>query len=340
MTALSEYARLEATGLWRATPDAQRVEVIVSVGDATLTISDRAERALSHWSLAAIHRLNVGKRPALFAPSGDPDEAEELEIGDDQMIDAIEKVRKTILKRRPHRGRLRTAITLTLAAALGLAAITWLPGALTRQTLALLPAVTRDEVGNRLLTRIERVAGSRCSTGLGAVALDRLSARVLGPDAARVVIVSDAVTRSTHLPGDIIVLNRSLVEAYDEPDVAAGHILAEALRALVRDPMRDLLDDAGMIATVKLLTSGTIAPEVLDAHAEHLLTTPPITLAPEVLLAGFDAARLRSTPYAFALDPSGESVLPLIEADPVPMSEAAPLIPDSAWVSLQGICRD
>ena len=40
MTALSKYDRLEASGLWRPTPQDQRREVVVSIGDATLVISD------------------------------------------------------------------------------------------------------------------------------------------------------------------------------------------------------------------------------------------------------------------------------------------------------------
>ena len=61
MTALKKYARLEATALWRAGPDVQRREVIVSIGDATLVISDLKDQALTHWSLAAVDRA----KPAL-----------------------------------------------------------------------------------------------------------------------------------------------------------------------------------------------------------------------------------------------------------------------------------
>jgi hypothetical protein len=60
----------------------------------------------------------------------------------------------------------------------------------------------------------------------------------------------------------------------------------------------------------------------------------------ELLLARFEAAAVRSTPYAFALDPTGETTLGLIEADPVPLAVAAPLMPDADWVSLQGICGE
>ena len=98
MTALTEFARLESGGLWRAAPNDQRREVTVSLGNATLVISDSAERPLAHWSLPAIERMNVGERPALFTPASDGTET--LEISDDLMIDAMEKIRKTVNRRR------------------------------------------------------------------------------------------------------------------------------------------------------------------------------------------------------------------------------------------------
>ena len=54
MTVLAEYQRLEAEGVWRADEDAQRRDVIVSIGEATLTLTDLNEVALTHWSLPAI----------------------------------------------------------------------------------------------------------------------------------------------------------------------------------------------------------------------------------------------------------------------------------------------
>ena len=58
MTALKEYQRLEASGLWRPEPDAQRRDVVVSLGDASLTMSEFSGRPLAHWSLAAVRRAN------------------------------------------------------------------------------------------------------------------------------------------------------------------------------------------------------------------------------------------------------------------------------------------
>src|SRR6056297_3625758 len=84
MTALKQFARLEAPGIWRAEPEAQRRDVVVAFGDATLVISDQAGRALSHWSLAAVARINPGDLPALYTPSADA--LEVLEIEDDSMV--------------------------------------------------------------------------------------------------------------------------------------------------------------------------------------------------------------------------------------------------------------
>ncbi|WP_281842216.1 hypothetical protein [Sinisalibacter aestuarii] len=338
MTALTQYQRLEASGLWRAAPDAQRRDVIVSIGDATLTLSDMQDRPLTHWSLPAVHRLNPGARPALFAPSDAPDEGEVLEIEDSEMIAAIEKVRRAVEKSRPHTGRLRVILTSTVLALALVFAVLWLPGALLRHTASVLPDVTRQSVGQRLLTRVTRVAGTPCKGRLGNRALTRLGDRVLGPGVAQLAVVSAGVATAAHLPGGIILVNRALVEDYEEPDVAAGYILAERLRAEASDPMLALLGHAGTFATAKLLTTGTISDAILDSYAEQVLLDPPVEVSTETLLARFAAVRVRSTPYAFAVDQTGETTLPLIEADPVPLTQAEPLLADADWVSLQGIC--
>jgi hypothetical protein len=117
MTALKEYDRLEAAGLWRAAPDAQRRDVIVSLGDATLTISDLRGTALAHWSLAAIRRDGTGS-PALFHPDGDRGETLELASDESVMIEGIDRLMRSIERRRPRPGYLRLLGGLTLAARL------------------------------------------------------------------------------------------------------------------------------------------------------------------------------------------------------------------------------
>lgn len=338
MTALTEYQRLECTGVWRAGPDEQRRDVIVSIGDATLMISDSADRKLAHWSLPAIDRLNPGERPAIFAPGAEA--PEELELSDDTMIAAIERVRQVIRKRRPQPGRLRLILLVGALCTVAALALFWLPDAMIRHTATVVPAAKRMDLGERLLGDIQRVAGRPCETLNGRRALDRLKTRLLPDSPARLIVLRDGISNSEHLPGGLILLHRSLVEDYEDPAVVAGFILAESLRATIYDPMEQLLDTTGVFSAFQLLTTGDVSDATLKSYAENLLTQPQRQLADEALLDRFESAQVRSTPYAFARDVTGESVLTLIEADPVPQGSGEPLLTDGQWVSLQGICGE
>lgn len=339
MTALKQYQRLEAPGLWRASPEAQRLNVAVSIGDATLTLCDLGDTPRAHWSLAAVVRRNPGAIPAVYAPSADPREPESLEIDDPDMIDAIETVRRAIDRARPRAGRLRLVITTVLFAAALLLVVFWLPDALVRHTVSVLPDAARAAVGERLLDHVRRITGSPCGDKRAQAALDRLAVRLLGPDAAgRVRVVPSGVAEARHLPGGIILLNRSELEDHDTPEVAAGHILAEAERAAEADPMVALLDYAGPFATARLLTTGMLPEGVLDGYGEVIFTAAPAPVAAEPLLARFAAAGVPSTPYAFAVDRTGETTLSLIEADPFAAGAPEPLMPDADWTRLKSIC--
>ncbi|MGZ2256842.1 hypothetical protein [Roseobacter sp. A03A-229] len=335
MTALKKYARLEASGLWRATPEDQRREVVVSIGDATLIIADTRDQPLTHWSLAALQRANPGKRPAIYYPEGDPGETLELAEAEAQMIDAIEKLRRAVERNRPHPGRLRWLGMALSAGAVVAAGLFWVPQALTDHTVAVVPQVKRAEIGDALLRRIERMTGPACQAAAGQRSLSTLRAR-LGAD--QISILPGMRQTSLHLPGGHILLNRALVEDFEEPDVAAGFAMVEQSLARAQDPLRDLLEVNGTWASFQLLTTGQLESEMLDSYAEHLLTQDPILPEAESLLPVFAAAQLRSTPYAYARDITGETVLPLIEADPMRGKPPKALLSDADWLRLQSIC--
>jgi len=336
MTALSEYQRLETTGLWRETPDSQRKEVVVSLGDATLIISTLAETALSHWSLPAVKRLNSGKIPAIYAPDGETDEL--LEISDPDMIDAIERVRSVIEKRRPRPGRLRLWLGGFLSLITIAICVIWLPGALTRQTAGMLPAASRTDIGQGILAEMADLAGRPCAGASGVSAMRELSSTVFGPRAPQVIVLPSTAQPTASLPGNIIVVNRSLVEDYEGPEVLAGFLLIEDLRRRMRDPMLYLLQESGLMATGRLLTTGEIDSSHLRAHAARLLTTEPFAVETARILTRFEQAGISSESYAFALDLTGETVLELIEGDPMRGRLRAPLMSDQHWIALQEIC--
>ncbi|MBS9717105.1 hypothetical protein ACFFUT_06340 [Pseudohalocynthiibacter aestuariivivens] len=337
MTALSKYDRLESTGLWRASPEHQKREVVVSFGDATLVLSDQNETALAHWSLPAVSRLNPGKRPAMFSP--DPEAIEILELDDETMIQAIEKIRRALSRNTPHPGRLRLIALGVSIATVSALAFLWLPGALVRQAAAVVPDVKRAEIGQRLRTNIRRLTGDTCSSELGDQALNRLRARLL-PEGRKLVVVRSGVSVSEHLPGGYILMNRALVEDHEDPEVVAGYILAEALRSQLEDPLERLLKATGPITSFRLLTTGSIPNETLANYAETFLTIPKSKLPDEALLALFEAAELRSSPYAYAVDVSGETTIGLIEADPFRSNTSRPVLSDGDWISLQNICEE
>ncbi len=335
MTALKKYQRLEAPGLWREAPEAQRRDVAISLGDATLVIEDRAGAALAHWSLPAVVRLNPGEFPAVFAPG--PEAAETLELNDDLMVSAISTLQAAIDRRRPRQGRLRTTLTLGVLAAVAALAILWLPGALMGYTASVVPEAKRVEIGDQLIARIARVSGAPCETTFGTPALAKLDLR-LGGDGTTLRVLPAGIHGAAHLPGGRILLSRTLVEDYEGPEVAAGHVIAERARATAQDPLEALLRDAGLGAAIRLLTTGEILESTLDAHVEALAAAPPAEIDPPAMIAMFRAAGVSSTPYAYALDVSGETTVALIEADPVEPANRAPLLADDDWVALQAIC--
>ncbi|MGB8811677.1 MAG: hypothetical protein WCC57_00670 [Paracoccaceae bacterium] len=339
MTALKKYQKLESPGLWRDSPEAQRREVVVNFGETSLVLSDpRTEIALTHWSLPAVERQNPGETPAVFSPG--PDALETLELDDHDMIAALETVRGALEQSRPKPGRLRASILAgSTVLVLGLG-VFWLPGALETHTASVIPPTTRSEIGRMALADLGRVTGAPCNGQMGQQALAALSTRVFGPNGPQIFILRDGGMQSLHLPGQIIALHRSLIEDHDGPEVAAGFALAEVARAESRDPMLALLHYAGLRATFGLLTTGVLPPEAVAGYAETRLREPAAPMDDATLLGRFASAELASTPYAYALDPSGEAVLGLIEADPFAAKAAQPLLADGDWISLQAICSE
>ncbi|WP_102224363.1 hypothetical protein [Acidimangrovimonas sediminis] len=347
-TALSRYQRLESQGIWREAPDAQRRDVIVAFGEASLVLSDvRSEQALTHWSLPAVVRLNPGEVPALYSPSEDG--VETLELDDDEMISAIETVRGAIEARMPRPGRLRHVITGTALTAVVLLAVFWLPGALIDHTAQVVPQSKRQDIGRMVLADLTRITGPACSDPDGKRALTLLTDRLFPDGGAQVIVVPGGPARAVHLPGGYVVLRRDLIERYEGPDVAAGYMLAERARAAQTDPLKSLLRWAGAAATVRLLTTGQMSTGAVHGYAEVLLkrAAQPAEVSETALIARFRAEELSPAPYARALDAAtppepgaAATAAGLLAADPFKSDPPPPLIPDDSWVGLQGICQN
>lgn len=337
MTALRKYLRLESPGLWRETPSAQLREVVVGLREATIVLSDpKTEMALAQWSLPALTRLNPGKLPALYSPG--QDDPETLEVDDPEMMAALDTVRSALERRRPKPGRLRGVLLGGFGVVIGALAVFWLPGKLIDYTAAMLPPATRSELGKLALQDLTKVTGSPCTGKAGTAASVALGLRLNPTHPPHVLVVRDALQAPLALPGDLLILPLKLLQSAKGPDILAGYILATTGQAALNDPMQPLLEKAGLRETLRLLASGAISADALTGYGQSLLTPPAITLSDEALLAAFTTAKVTAQPYAYALDKTGETTLPLIEADPFPTGSQPEVLTPQHWQDLHEIC--
>ncbi len=338
MTALKKYQRLECGGLWREAPQDQRREVQVCFGDATLILSDpKSGTALSHWSLPAVERINPGGTPPVFGPGAES--AETLELTDPEMIEALESVRNAVQAATARPGRLRGVLLGGMMLAIIGLGLFWMPDALVSHTASVIPDAQRAEIGQRALDDLTRVTGTPCNNQLGLQALARLAERVFGPvDTPILYVLPNGVERALHLPGDVIILPRRLVETTTGPEAAAGAALAEGLQMKATDPMIPLLEHAGLRAAFQLLTTADLPDASLQGYGEVALKVLPPAVPDATLLTAFEAAQIPASPYALAVDPAGKVTAGLIEGDPYKGLSPTPLVPDADWVALQAIC--
>lgn len=337
-TALRRYQKLESRGLWRESAAAQLREVVVNLGEASIVLSDpRSDTALAHWSLPALERLNPGKVPGQWRPG--PDAAETLEIDDPDMISALETVALAVTRERPHPGRLRQAGTIAVVGLALVLVFVWMPGAVVRKAATMLPEASRSDIGHAVLADLSRVTGPPCAAPAGQAALDRLALRLFGPDdTPQLTVVREGLTDTLHLPGNRIVLAEALLVIPETPDVVAGYVVAERQRSAVADPVLPVLRHAGLFATLRLLATGSLPENAVSGMAERMLATTRPVLTDEALVAAFAAAGLGSSAYAYALDPSGETSLALIEGDPFPKGAPRPVLDPPDWDRLRDIC--
>ncbi|MAN57808.1 MAG: hypothetical protein ACU0BG_16175 [Paracoccus sp. (in: a-proteobacteria)] len=339
MTALSEFQRLEAQGSWRESPDARLREVVVSFGDATLMLSDpKSDTPLSHWSLPAVTRLNPGKSPAIFSPGPD-DRDETVEIEDPVMIEAIARVHRAIASRRAHPGRLRDGLTVVAILAMLAALVFWLPDTLVRHAARIAPPAQARQIGEAVLADVERSTGAVCKRQSGQAVLDWLTPRLLGDEAA-IRVVPGPLNTALRLPGDLYVMGADLLVGASGPEAAAGHLLAARQVETDKEARQEALGYAGLTTALRLMTLGSLPEGAMTGYGPTLLSNHASRRGDDqALLAQFARVGISSQPYARSIDPTGASVLPLIEGDPFrSATPPKPLLTDQQWLALQQIC--
>jgi hypothetical protein len=331
MTAIKEFERLEALGLWRETANAQRREVVISFGDSTLILSDINNSPLAHWSLAAIEYKGSAENGSIF--SVDDLGEETLEIDDSTMIAAIGKVRASIDATRPHPGRLRWFISaITLLLFLGVT-IFWLPNALTKYAASIVPESKSVQIGDSLIKSIQKTTGSICSTPSGERALRRFEDRVIGAPSNRVRILEMGTRPSVHLPGGNILLNHRLTTQSSDANLLAGYAIMERAAEDEKTPLLDLFNFIGIRKTLGFLGTGGIGNADLEAFADWRLFGPHSDPSMHTMLELFTLAKVPFSAYATHAKNDE-----LLRAQDLSPEQYDPILSDNDWISLQEIC--
>jgi hypothetical protein len=312
MTVRKRYELLEAAG-WYAEAEADPPrEVLVTFGDATLTILRFDETPIAHWPLGSLSVCDApgaagrGARtaPALtLAPYSGA--AERLVLDDRDMIEAIRALRPDLgapAPRAPLLGRRGRRVVIAAAVVLALGAAWWSAPALVDKVALLTPPQQRAALGE---AAIEMAFGpSLCRAPDGRRALDRYAAQLSAAAGAPVRLAAtrrpgpDGVD-ALPAPGGWVLLFPVALESPEALALAAARATAWA-RA--HSPTGAALREAGGAGLVGALAGRLDADRLTDAAARRL-TAPPAELtaaAPQLTEA---AAALAA--QAGAPDPLG-----------------------------------
>ena len=129
-----------------------------------------------------------------------------------------------------------------------------------------------------------------------------------------------------------MLIGRTLVEDYEDPDVLAGYILAEQLRSEQQDSLQSLLSFVGTLNVFRLLTTGKLPEATLTNYAQSLLLTDPHRIDYTDLKTRFAAKGISPIPYAYAVDLTGEQTADLIDHGQT--EQFKPSLQDAYWVRL------
>ena len=282
-TALTDIERMETVGRWTPGPEAEPREVVVALGEATVTISDMEDAPLAHWAIPALERLDGGAGAATYAPS--LDSAEALEIEDAGMVEALDRLRASVAAPVRTPGRLRRGLALGAVAVVVLAAGALGPPALRAHALRLMPPSERVALGERIAAAVAEVTGPACRSPLGDEALDLLADRVAPERSLRVAVVPDLPPGALALPGDLVLLSEETLLSEDDPAPVAA-LVAGAAAGGPDGPVMRYLGDLRLHELATLVTRGSTASGAPARHALRLLEDAPPAPVPVVTRDG------------------------------------------------------
>lgn len=237
--------------------------MVVSVGTATLVLTDLADRLLGHWALAGV---SVVGREGIATVYGMA-EGETLTIRDREIVAAIAAASDLLPRRAPAARRIPLGPILAVAALVALALAA--PGLVRMQAASMVPPERAVEIADEMLIAAVARHGPPCEPREARPAISRLTKAVAPASPPRLRIVPLGRPAAIALPGAAVLVDRTL--AARDPDAA----VAAARRALGTDPVTDLMRAAGTTGSLRYLLTGRIPDATLQRATEAAIAAAP-----------------------------------------------------------------
>lgn len=336
MTALDQYDRLEATGIWRRSQSDEAREVLVTFGNATLTLSaldQEGDTPIAHWSLGAVRRRESSPNRAVFSP--DAEASETLTVEDELLMQALDKVLRDRVKgteRKTPRSRFwLAAVVLVLLSGAYVA----LPKLAVSLATRLISPERAELLAQDMIKLIEGRSGPECTNGSAQNALSMIAQRLHPNGIFNIHVLDLGDNLTVALPGHVL-LDRSLVERAQSAEEIAGWVSLTIVETSKATATRHLFEGANSRDVLGFLSDGTVATQSKNRAVNQLLlaSSPPQTAAISNAVTLMENAQISPQNWLSALEREG------IDAGQPKDTRisAEPLLSDQNWVALQNIC--
>lgn len=323
------YMCFEASGVWRENAETPPRDVIVSLGERTLVLSDIGDRILGHWARAGLIPLRTEGGTTVYTLSAESGET--LAIADRQMNAEISgRTHDAQVSPRKRRKRPRLGLIVAASFSIGLTATlaSFTPGAMRHQTLRLIQPGQAAELSDRILLILMDKGAQPCRHPTGERNINRLTATLATPGEApvRTRVMDLANASAARLPDGSVVVSQSAITAARVPEDLAV-VLAVAL---ARDPLETLVNSMGPFDHMVYFLTADLRPTTLDDATRAALA--PAT-SDEMAAAATRLESLGLATGAQGQEHSGDDRLRLLSG-----STASPLEAIN-WGSIKRICR-
>lgn len=340
MTALAEYERLEALGVWRAHDGDEGQEVVIKFGKSTMALEGKGNELLAHWSLAALRLRQEDAGAATYAP--DFESPESLTVTDPEMRAALGRVLAARLDApRPPRSRMPLVVaTAALFLVAGLAVMN-LPAILSGFAPSLIAPERARVLARQMMPLVQERTGPPCATRAGDAALDRLARRLMPRAPAQVFVADLGDLPYLALPGETVIVSRHIAERAASPEEFAGWAALAFADGASHAALGHVFGASRISDGLGFLANGSFSAPTLDRAVSRLMISSDVRRPLEL-----EAAALSLADAGIPAEPlvrgirrealvSGPLTIPPVEG-----SEGGPLVlTDGEWVALQGICE-